>query len=146
MEPSYSHSSEDSIHSSFSYSDLYSSPSPAQDPLDLSPSQSHSPFEPSFDSLYGLSPPSQYAFPELFPVVATTPNTSYAVPTPTSGPQYYDPSSAWLSTSASSAAASAPLSLSPSSPPLQWTPSNESFIPNFAPVVGDSPPETSSPK
>lgn len=141
MEPSYSHSSEDSIHSSFSYPDLYSCSSPAQDPLDLPPSQSLSPFEPSFDSLHGLSPPSQYAFPGVFPVTATTTNASYAVPIPISGPQYYDPSSALLSTSGSSA-----VSLSPSSPPLQWTPGDESFIPGFAPVVGDSPPGTSSPK
>ncbi|KAK5717586.1 hypothetical protein LTS12_027726 [Elasticomyces elasticus] len=130
MEPSYSHSSEDSMQS-FGYPDLLAT-SPAQD-LDMSSGQTT--FDPNF---FDFSPPSQYPFPEVYSV----PNTSCAIPIPGSQPQYYGPSVSFLSTSISSSSSSP--SLSPSSSPLRWTPGDESFALGLSPGVRGSPPETSS--
>lgn len=130
MEPSYSHSSEDSMQS-FGYPDLLSNP-PAQD-LDIASGQT--PFDATF---FDFSTPSQYAFSDMYPVS----NTSGAIPISCSQPPYYEPSASFFSTSIPSSSSSP--SLSPSLPPLRWAPGDESFILGLSPGVRDSPLETSS--
>ena len=138
MEPSYSHSSEDSTQS-FNYPDLLPTP-PAQDldlDLDLDIASGQGPFDATF---FEFSPPSQYNFSEMYPIN----NTSCAIPIPCPQPQpqYYEPSGAFFSTSIPSSSSSP--SSSPSSPPLRWAPGDESFILGLSPGVRGSPPETSS--
>lgn len=124
MEPSYSHGSDASTQSSFTYPDLYSS-SPMQEP-DLFPCPS--PFESSYDYDFSPSPGQcQYGFTDVYPAV----NSSYVNSIPIPGAGYVDHS---LATSASSIS---------SSPPVQWPPQDAQLFPD---ICHDIPFETTSPK
>ena len=129
MEPSYSHSSQDSMTTTTTNNNTF------YPDLDIPLSQS--PIDSFYDYEFSTPPTSQYPFPDMdLDMYPVTTNTSYALPIPCpQPPQYYNPSPFGSLTSIPSTSSS-PSSLSSSSPlsppPLQWSLGDESTIPRFS--------------
>ena len=139
MEPSYSHSSQDSMHSSFTTTTTTTTTATNNTFYpDLDIPLSQSPIDSFYDYDFSSPPNTQYAFPDMdmdLDMYPVTTNTSYAMPVPCpQPPQYYNPSPFGSLTSIppTSSSPSSLSSSSPLSPPLQWSLGDESTIPRFS--------------